>query len=180
MKLLCVKVSIAVLALLALPLGVAPTPALAGHVLDFQVLGKGTVFNDCFLTSTVDCDIDLRGEASGTHIGHDDFRLLLRKGATSAILPNGSSAIPAGVCIVVTGTMTINVPSADTFIAFAVAGLVCEQSFVNSNAGFNLHYRITGGGARFAGRSGGGSLTGAYTRNPGGVVYLHLHGTLDR
>jgi hypothetical protein len=78
------------------------------------------------------------------------------------------------------GFFTITPPSEDTRIDSRVAGLVCEEGVGGSDAGFNLHYRISGGTARFEGRSGGGRLTGSFRRGSGGVVHLHLDGTIDR
>jgi hypothetical protein len=178
MKLLFMKVSMAVLTLAGV---FAATPVFAGHVLDFRVLGKGSVVSDCILASLADCTIELSGQASGTHIGHDDFNLRLRVTPAGQRLTNGDGVTPfLGLCVVVHGFFTITPPSEDTRIDFRVAGLVCEEGVSGSDAGFNLHYRISGGTARFEGRSGGGSLTGSFRRNRGGVVYLHLNGTIDR
>jgi hypothetical protein len=175
MKLLFMKVSMPVLMLAGV---FAATPVFAGHVLDFRVLGKGSVVSDCSLApSTLSCTIELSGQASGTHIGHDDFNLRLRVTGAGTRLGNGDIG---GLCVVVHGDMTITPPSQDTRIDFKVAGLVCEENGLSSDAGFNLHYRISGGTARFEGRSGGGSLTGSFRRATGGVVYLHLNGTIDR
>lgn len=178
MKSLFVNVSKAVFALVA---AFAAAPAFAGHVLDFQVLGKGSVVSDCILASLTDCTIELSGQASGTHIGHDDFNLRLRVTPAGSRLFNGDGVTPfLGLCVVVHGDMRITPPSTDTTIDLKVAGLVCEENTAGSPAGYNLHYRISGGTARFTGRSGGGSVTGSFLRGPGGVVHLHLHGTIDR
>lgn len=179
MKALYLKVSTAVFMLASV---FAATPVFAGHVLDFQVLGRGSVVSDCTLASLMDCTIELSGQASGTHIGHDDFNLRLRVTPAGSRLFNGDGGIPfLGLCVVVHGPGRITPPSEETTIDFQVAGLVCEEGVSGSDAGFNLHYRISGGTGRFAPpRSGGGSLTGSFTRGTGGVVHLHLHGTIDR
>lgn len=177
MKALYLKVSTAVFMLASV---FAATPVFAGHVLDFQVLGKGLVANDCRpFIQALGCNIVLNGQASGTHIGHDDFNLNLRVDALTHSESNGAG----GLCVVVTGTFTLTPPSTATSIFSNVTGTVCEEGITNSDVQFDGTYRITGGTARFDGRSGGGSLTATYTRPPTtepGVVYLHLHGTLDR
>lgn len=183
MKALYLKVSAAVFTLASV---FAATPVLAGHVLDFQVLGRGgvgSVVSDCTLANVVDiCTIELRGQASGTHIGHDDFNLQLRVTPLGARLGNGDgppNGLP-GLCVVVHGVMTITPPSTDTSITLHVVGTVCEERTAGSPAHFDGTYRIDHGTARFENRSGGGSLTATYIRNPDGPVFLHLHGTLDR
>lgn len=178
MKSLFVKVSMAVLTLAGV---FAATPVLAGHVLDFQVLGKGSVFNDCIplviSLPTGTCNIILTGQASGTHIGHDDFNLNLR---VTGLSHNESNGV-GGFCVVVTGILTLTPPSTATTISANVTGTVCEEGIANqSERQFDGTYRITEGTARFEDRSGGGSLTATYVHGAGGVVYLHLHGTLDR
>jgi len=176
MKSLYVKVSQAVLILASV---FATTPVLAAaDVLDFLVLGQGSVVSDCSLVPVMlqpDCNVVLSGQASGTHIGHDDFSLTLRVGSTSGRAPNGAG----GFCAAVTGFGSFTPPSTDTSISFNVAGSVCEESGSGSPAHFNGTYRITGGTARFANAVGGGSLTSTYTRGAGGVVFLHLHGTIN-
>lgn len=178
MKALCLKVSAAVFMLASV---FAATPVLAGHVLDFQVLGRGSVDNDCSpLASAITCNIVLSGQASGTHIGHDDFNLNLRVTALGSRLSNGEVG---GVCVVVHGSGTLVPPGPianPPTISFNVAGTVCEEGGADSPAHFDGTYRITGGDNRFAGRSGGGSLTATYIRGAGGLVFLHLHGTIDR
>lgn len=177
MKALYLKVSAAVFMLASV---FAATPVLAGHVLDFQVLGRGSVANDCSpLASAIACNIVLSGQASGTHIGHDDFNLNLRVTALSARLSNGVG----GVCVVVTGSGTLVPPgpiASPPTISFNLTGTVCEEDIADSPAHFDGSYRITGGDNRFAERSGGGRVTATYIRGPGGLVFLHLHGTIDR
>lgn len=173
MKLLFVK---ALLAGLALAGGFAATPAFAGHVLDLQVLGRGSVNNDCDLAVTlVGCNVLLAGQASGTHIGHDDFAVNLRVTTASTRSSNGVG----GLCAVVTGTLTLTPPSAGTSINMNVAGTICEEGGANSPAEFDGTYRITGGSARFADAVGGGSLALTWLRGAGGLTFLHLHGTID-
>lgn len=159
----------------------AAAPVFAGHVLDFQVLGRGSVVNDCVLATSVDCTIELSGQASGTHIGHDDFNLKLRVTALSSRLGNGDGATGVnGLCVVVHGWGTLVPPSTATSISFNVAGTVCEERVMGSPAHFDGTYRITEGSARFGDVAGGGSLTATYIRGTGGEVFLHLHGTIDK
>lgn len=173
MKLLFVK---ALLAGLALAGGFAATPVIAGHVLDFQVLGRGSVTNDCDLAVTlVGCNVLLAGPASGTHIGHGDFAANLRVTTGSSRSSNGVG----GLCVVVTGTLTLNPPSVDTSINMNVAGTICEEGGAGSPRHFDGTYRITGGSARFADAAGGGSLALTWLRFAGGLAFLHLHGTID-
>lgn len=174
MKPLLVNVS---RALFLLAIAFAGTPVLAGHVLDFRVLGRGAVVNDCsLLPSALNCNIVLAGQASGTHIGHDDFSLTLQVNSTSQRLTNGQ---PNGFCAVVTGFGTLTPPSTATTISFNVAGTVCNEGAGGSPAHFDGTYRITGGSARFSDAAGGGSLTATWTRWTGGVVFLYLNGTID-
>jgi len=176
-KSLFVKVSGAVL-LLAIAFAARPALA-AANVLDFLVLGQGAVTNDCPVgPNIVDCDVILDGQADGTHIGHDDFDLHLHVGTLSARLNNGAGG-GGGFCAVVTGFGTFTPPSQATAITFNLVGTVCEESNLGSPAHFNGTYRITGGSARFAGAVGGGNLSSTFTRNPGGVVFLHLHGVIN-
>ena len=173
MKSLFVKISLAALAFAAV---FTATPAFAGHVLDFRVLGRGSVVSDCsFFPSEVNCTVVLAGQASGTHIGHDDFNLQLRVTGLGSRLNNGDVG---GLCVVVHGLGTITPPSTATTITFNVAGTLCEERTSGSPAHFNGTYRITGGSARFAGAVGGGSLTATYVRGFGGEVFLHLHGVI--
>lgn len=171
-KLLCLELVIAVLLLSVV---FTPPPVLAGHVLDFQVLGRGAVVSDCSLAAPVNCALVLGGEASGTHIGHDDFSLTLNRGSTSGTLGNGAG----GICVAVRGTGSLTPPSAATLISFTLAGIICEEDGAGSPAHFDGTYRITGGSARFSNAVGGGSLTGTFRRGTGGAVFMHLHGTIS-
>jgi hypothetical protein len=171
MKALFVRTSTAALLLASMA-----APVLAGHVADFQVLGKGTVVNDCSpLVPVFTCNIVLKGQASGTNIDHDEFDLNLRVTDASHSESNGGG----GMCVVVRGHLTLTPPTINTPIAINVSGTVCEEETIDTPAHFDGTYRIADGGARLAGRSGAGSLTATYIRGPGGAVYLHLHGTID-
>ena len=164
------------LAGLAFSGALAASPAFAGHVLDFQVLGRGNVTNDCNLAVTlIGCNTLLSGQASGTHIGHGDFAANLRVTTASSRSSNGVG----GLCVVVTGTLDLTPPSADTSINMNVAGTICEEGLTGSPAHFDGTYRITGGSARFADAVGGGSLALTWERGAGGLAFLHLHGTID-
>jgi hypothetical protein len=172
MKPLFARVSMAAFTLASV---FAAAPVLAGHVLDFQVLGRGSVISDCVLATTVNCTVELGGQASGTHIGHDDFNLQLRVTGLGQRLTNGDIG---GLCVVVHGWGTLTPPSTGTSISFNVAGTLCEEGGPGSPAHFDGTYRITGGTARFTDAVGGGSLTATYVRNLGGEVFLHLHGVI--
>lgn len=171
-KVVCLEVAIAVLMLTTV---INPPSALAGHVLDFQVLGRGAVVSDCALATPVNCAVVLSGQASGTHIGHDDFSLTLNRGSTSGTLGNGAG----GTCVAVRGTGSITPPSAATLISFTLAGIICEEDGAGSPAHFDGTYRITGGSARFSMAVGGGSLTATFRRGAGAAVFMHLHGTIS-
>jgi hypothetical protein len=69
MKLLFMKVPMTALMLAGV---FAATPVFAGHVLDFQVFGKGSVVSDCALATLVNCTIELNGQARGTYIDDDE------------------------------------------------------------------------------------------------------------
>jgi len=78
-----------------------------------------------------------------------------------------------GVCDVVTGSGSVTAANGDT-IAFATVGMLCNESDASSPFHYNGTYRITAGSGRFAGVSGGGSLTVTF----GSTNFIKIDGTI--
>lgn len=182
MKSVCVK---SMMVLLILVLVSAATPALGDHLMDFQVIGSGTVETNCLATLYPGCTITSWGEAQGTYISspgsHGSFILRLDLGSPASL--NGYPAGPGpqggsqqGVCVPASLLGRLTSTTGD-IIDFSHAGTVCEEAAPGSPYLYNGTYRITGGTGQFATAVGGGSLTSTFTRD-GVTVFFHLHGTI--
>lgn len=181
MRSVCVK---SMMPFLILGFVFGATPALGDHLLDFQVMGSGTVETNCLATLYhPGCTITSWGEAQGTYISspgvHGSFVLRLNTGSPGSLngYPGGSQAsLPQGVCVPASflGRLT---STAGDIIDFSHAGTVCEETVPGSPHLYNGTYRIIGGTGQFTTAVGGGSLTATFTRD-GTTAFFHLHGTI--
>jgi hypothetical protein len=108
------------------------------------------------------------GPAMPMYIGNATYSLNLANPGTI-----GANGAPGGVCEFITGTGSI-VAADGSGIAFATAGLLCNEAGAGSPLHYNGTYRITGGNGRLTGVAGGGSLTATFN----GTHFFKIDGTI--
>jgi len=180
--------------MLALSIAVGAGLALLGtvamatnpFVLDWRVLGFGTVTGTCETSFGSGCTSISTGSAQGTHIGAGGYTLTLTAGSDNGgpTDPSNHAANPSGgKCLPANGIngLTNNIAAADgSTINFNTVGWLCEEGASGSDYHYNGTYRITGGTGRFSGAVGGGSLVATFEK--GGLpnnTYMKVDGTIN-
>ena len=153
-------------------------PLFAATTETLEAIGTGTVDTNCLGTLYAGCTATSTGSMTGTPILTGQFVLRFDTGSPSSL--NGYPAGPTGgtqqgVCLPASflGTLT----SGGDSINFNHAGFVCEEAQVGSPYVYHGTFRITGGTGRFAAATGGGSVTGTFTRTPAGS-FIYLRGSI--
>lgn len=171
------------LCVLALGLAFAAAPASAGHVLELQVIGRGTSTGavvDCVTSLVAGCSLETSGEIMGIHLGHGRFTLQIRTGATPEVNSEGGICLPANRSETTSQTATLTAANGD-IIRFNTVGKLCEELGALSSLQFIADYRIAGGSGRFDDVVGGGNLalTVDRTNTPArGDTFLFMHGPI--
>ena len=155
-------------------------------VLDWRVIGTGTVIGSCQGVFTSGCTSLSSGVVLGTHLGSGSYALSLTAGSDSQ-LPGQSNATNSsnGKCLPANGVNGITTPNAVSaangdLINFNTVGWICEEGGPGSSYHYNGTYRITSGTGRFSNVVGGGNLAatfekGAVTDN----TYIKIDGTIN-
>ena len=153
-------------------------PLFAATTATIETNGTGTVDTNCLGTLTSGCTVSSAGSMTGTPILTGQYVLRFDIGSPNSL--NGYPAGPTGgtnqgVCMPASffGTLTSGADS----IYFNHAGFVCEEAQVGSPYVYHGTFRITGGTGRFAAATGGGSVTGTFTRTPAGS-FIYLRGSI--
>ena len=158
-----VKPTFAILAALALSLAFAArTIAAPAAGLNWEVHGTGSGGVN-LLTGGGGSS----GPAMSQYIGNGVYSVTLNP---QVLFSNNGAG---GVCDVVTGSGSVTAANGDT-ISFATVGMLCNESDAFSPFHYNGTYRITAGSGRFAGVSGGGSLTVTF----GSTNFIKIDGTI--
>jgi hypothetical protein len=153
-------------------------PLLAATTATLEAVGTGTVETNCLGTLYAGCTVTSTGSVTGTPILTGQFVLRFDTGSPSSL--NGYPAGPTagtqqGVCLPASFFGKL-ISGADT-IYFNHAGFVCEEAQVGSPYLYHGTFRITGGTGQFAAATGGGSVTGTFTRMPAGS-FIYLRGSI--
>ena len=149
-------------------------------VLDWRVIGFGTVTGTCELSFGAGCTSTSTGAAQGTHIGSGTYNLSLTTGTDTGSPGNssGGKCFPAdGLSNGVVNAITAADGSA---INFNTVGWLCEEGSQGSPYHYNGTYRVASGTGRFSTVTGGGSLTATFEK--GGLTnntYLKVDGTIN-
>ena len=147
-------VALLVLGAPMVPLGLA---APARHVLDWRVIGSGTVgaTDTCRAGFAAGCILDSAGSALGTQVGKSKYTLIV----TAGPVPVTNNA--GGNCVAADGTGTVTAANG-AVINFNTVGLLCEEGAAGTPLHYNGTYRITPGTGRFLNAVGGGSVVATF------------------
>ena len=155
------------------------TAAIADPViLDWRVIGTGTVLTSCTTGLTSACTSVSNGTVLGQHVGSGSYMLTLTTGSDNST-NNGSEArnSSSGLCFPANGMGTVTGANG-SMINFNTVGWLCEEAGAGSPYHHNGTYRITSGIDNFSSVKGGGSLTATFETGATNVTYMKLDGTI--
>ena len=155
-------------------------------VLDWRVIGFGTVAGSCQSAFAQNCTSISTGTVQGTHIGSGTYNLTLTAGSDGST-PLGSNAtnssngrcLPANSTSLAAASNLITAANGDV-IQFNTVGWLCEEGAPESPYHYNGTYRITSGTGRFSTVVGGGNLAATFEKGTlTNTTFIKFDGTIN-